>query len=68
MMNFNLLVLPLMSLICATFLYRKTAFAYKISWIHLHFAVVLLLALIVFLAGIETATDNKVSNDIPVIT
>ena len=43
-------------------------FAYKISWIHLHFVVVLLLALIVFLAGIETATDNKVSNDIPVIT
>ena len=37
-------------------------FAYKISWILLLFVVVLLLALIVFLAGIETATDNKVSN------
>ena len=35
-------------------------FEYKISWIHLHFAVVLILALIVFLAGIETATNNKV--------
>ena len=36
-------------------------FNYKINWIHLHFAIVLILALIVFLAGIETATSNKVS-------
>ena len=40
-------------------------FAYKISWILLHFAIVLLLALIVFLAGIETASDNKVVDDPP---
>ena len=42
--------------------YRKVVFDYKINWIHFHFATVLILALIVFLAGIETATSNKVRN------
>ena len=36
-------------------------FVSKINWVHLHFTIVLLLALITFLAGIETATGNKVS-------
>jgi len=42
------------------FIPRKTVFEYKINWIHLHFAIVLVLALIVFMAGIETATDHEV--------
>jgi len=33
---------------------------HMINWIHLHFTIVLVLVLIVFMAGIETATDNKV--------
>ena len=36
-------------------------FVSNINWVHLHFTIVLLLALIIFLAGIETATTNKVS-------
>jgi len=43
------------------FLLRKTAFKEMQNMIHLNLSLALLLGLIVFVSGIETASDNKVS-------
>ena len=40
---------------------RKAAFKAKHNKIHLNLSIALLLGLIVFVSGIETAKDNKVS-------
>ena len=42
------------------YLYRKMLFEGIHNFIHLNLAVALLLALIVFVGGIETATENEV--------
>ena len=41
--------------------FRKTAFKGKHNLVHLNLCVALLLALIVFVSGIETATESEVS-------
>jgi len=41
--------------------YRKTAFKAKYSRLHLNLSIALLLALITFVSGIETAKDSDVS-------
>lgn len=43
---------------------RKNAFKAKQNMIHLNLSIALLLGLIVFVSGIETASDNKVSQAI----
>ena len=44
-----------------SFLYRKKAFKKKHNKIHLNLSIALLLGLITFVSGIETATENKVN-------
>ena len=47
---------------CYYLFFRKTIFKAKQHMIHMNLALVLLLGLIVFVSGIETASDSKVRN------
>ena len=58
--------------ICFTYLigcfYRKSVFKARQHMIHLNLAIALLLGLIVFVSGIETASGNRVSQTTIIIT
>ena len=43
------------------FFHRKTTLKEKYNYVNLNLAIALLLALLAFLVGIETAKDNRVS-------